>query len=69
MVRSVLVCLLLALPFAATGCSKPKASPMAMEACKTSAKDADSCKSCCEAAGGASAFLPGNLPGSGCRCQ
>ena len=48
-------------PVVAAGCStKPKGDPAA---CKTSAKDADSCKACCTAAG-----ANGHMWAGDCTC-
>lgn len=48
------------------GCKTgPTADPKAQEACKTSAKDADSCKACCTAAGATGHMF---MTGSGCKC-
>jgi hypothetical protein len=49
------------------GCkTSPTADPKAQEACKTSAKDADSCKACCTAAGATGhMFMAG---ATGCKC-
>ncbi len=50
--------------FAGCPAGKPKADPAAQEACKTSSKDADSCKACCNKAGASGYMFMNNA----CKC-
>jgi hypothetical protein len=66
--RLILALSLVALPCAVGACKlggAKKADPVAQEACKTSAKDADSCKLCCNNAGGSGYMYQS---GAGCKC-